>query len=106
VALSRRDAGALTVLGAVACLMFGFFGFAVAVLWITAVMPVCEAMRRCPGARSTRLGRPYFAITASRRNGNMGLFEDHPIRFALAWLQIIVGWGAFFALAGRLKRYR
>jgi len=28
------------------------------------------------------------------------------IRFALAWLQLIVGWGAFFALAGRLKRYR
>jgi hypothetical protein len=32
--------------------------------------------------------------------------RDHPIRFALAWLQMIVGWGAFFALAGRLKRCR
>jgi hypothetical protein len=40
VALSRPNAGALTVLGAAACLVFGFFGFAVAVPWITAVMPV------------------------------------------------------------------
>jgi hypothetical protein len=35
-----------------------------------------------------------------------GLIEDHPIRFALACVQMIVGWGAFFALAVRLKRYR
>jgi hypothetical protein len=31
---------------------------------------------------------------------------DHPIRFALAWLQQIAGWSAFFALGARLKRYR
>ena len=31
---------------------------------------------------------------------------DPAIRFALASLQMIVGWGAFFALAARLKRYR
>jgi hypothetical protein len=31
---------------------------------------------------------------------------DHPIRFALAWLQLIVGWSAFVALGARLKRYR
>ena len=49
-ALSRPNAGALTMLGAAACLVFGFFGFAVAVPWITAVMPVSEAMQRCPGA--------------------------------------------------------
>jgi hypothetical protein len=30
VAVSRQEAGALTVLRAVVCLMFGFFGFAVA----------------------------------------------------------------------------
>jgi hypothetical protein len=35
-----------------------------------------------------------------------GLIEAHPIRFALACLQMIVGWGAFFALGVRLKRYR
>ena len=34
------------------------------------------------------------------------LDADHPIRFALACLQLIVGWGAFFALGARLKRYR
>jgi hypothetical protein len=35
-----------------------------------------------------------------------GLIEDHPIRFALASLQMIVGWSGFFALAVRLERYR
>ena len=30
-ALTRQNAGALTVLGAAVCLVFGFFGFAVAV---------------------------------------------------------------------------
>jgi hypothetical protein len=34
------------------------------------------------------------------------VIEDHPIRFAFASLQMIVGWGVFFALAVRLKRYR
>jgi hypothetical protein len=78
VALSKPDAGALTVLSGAACLVFGTFGFVVAVPWVTAVMPVSEAMERCPGA----------------------------IDPALAWLQLIVGWGAFFALGARLKRYR
>ena len=49
-ALSRPDAAALTVLGGMACLVFGTFGFAVAVPWVTAVMPVSEAMQRCPGS--------------------------------------------------------
>jgi len=35
-----------------------------------------------------------------------GLIEHHPIRFAFACLRMIVGWGAFFALAVCLKRYR
>jgi hypothetical protein len=35
-----------------------------------------------------------------------GLIEDHPIRFTLAWLQLIVGWRAVFLIASRLKRYR
>jgi hypothetical protein len=33
-----------------------------------------------------------------------GLIEHHPIRFALAWLQMMVGWSAFYALVARLKR--
>ena len=51
-ALSTEDAGALTVLGAAACLVFGFLGFAVAIPWMTGVMPVSEAMQRCPGTRT------------------------------------------------------
>jgi hypothetical protein len=49
VVVSRQEAGALTVLGAVVCLMFGFLGFAVAVPRTTAVMPLSEAVQRCPG---------------------------------------------------------
>ena len=29
-----------------------------------------------------------------------------PIRFALAWLELVVGWSAFFALGARPTRYR
>jgi hypothetical protein len=105
VALSRRDAGALTVLGAAVCLMFGFFGFAVAVPWITAVMPVNEAVQRCPGAIDPSWPA-VFCNHSQPLEWKYGLIEDHPMRFALAWLQLIVGWGAFFALAVHLKRYR
>jgi len=50
VPLSRQDVGALTALGCAVCLMFGFFGFAVAIPWATAVMPVSQAMQQCPGS--------------------------------------------------------
>lgn len=102
---SRENAGALTVLGAAACLAFGFFGFAVAVPWMTTVMPVSEALQRCPGA----IDPSWAAVVCNHSQPSewkYGLIEDHPIRFALAWVQLIVGWGAFFALALRLKRYR
>jgi hypothetical protein len=105
VTLSRRDAGALTVLGAAACLMFGFFGFAVAVPWATAVMSVSEAVQRCPGAIDPSWPA-VFCNHSQPSEWTYGRLHDHPIRFALACLQMIVGWGAFFALAGRLKRYR
>jgi hypothetical protein len=105
VALSEQDAGALTVLAAAACLVFGFFGFAVAVPWITAVMPVSEAMQRCPGAIDPSWPA-VFCNHSQPSEWKYGLIGDHPIRFALAWLQLIVGWGAFFALGARLKRYR
>ena len=105
VALSRQDAGALTVLGAAVCLMFGFFGFAVAVPWATAVMPVSEAAQRCPGAIESSWAA-VFCNHSQPLEWKYGLIEDHPIRFALAWLQMIVGWGAFLALGTRLKRYR
>jgi len=105
VTLSRDDAGALITLGAAACLLFGFFGFAVAVPWSTAVMPVSEAMQQCPGAIDPSW--PAVFCNHSRPSEwTYGLIADHPIRFAFAWLQLIVGWGAFFALTARLKSYR
>ena len=103
--LSKHDAGALTIMGVAACLIFGFFGFAVAIPWITAVMPVSEAVQRCPGAIDASW--PAVFCNHSRPSEwTYGLIGDHPIRFALAVLQMIVGWGAFFVLAQRLKRYR
>jgi len=105
VALSRHEAGALMVLGAAVCLIFGFFGFAVAVPWTTAVMPVGEALRRCPGAIDASWPA-VFCNHSQPLEWKYGLIEDHPIRFVLAAVQMIVGWGAFFALAARLKRYR
>ena len=104
-ALSKQDAGALTALAATACLLFGFFGFAVAVPWATAVMPVSEAVQRCPGAIDSSW-TAVFCNHSQPSKWKYGLIADHPIRFALAWLQMIVGWGAFFALGWRLKRYR
>ena len=105
VALSNQDTGALTVLAAAGCLMFGFFGFAVAVPWTTAVMPVSEAVQRCPGAIDPSWPA-VFCSHGQPLEWKYGLIEDHPMRFALAWLQTIVGLGAFFALGLRLKRYR
>ena len=103
--LSREDVGALTALGCAACLIFGFFGFAVAVPWATAVMPVGEAMQRCPGAIEPSWPA-VFCNHSQPLQWRYGLIGDHPIRFALASLQMIVGWSAFLALTRRLKRYR
>jgi hypothetical protein len=105
VAVSRQEAGALTLLGAAVCLIFGFFGFAVAVPWTTAVMPVSEAAQQCRGAIDPSWPA-VFCNHSQPSEWRYGLIEDHPIRFALAYLQMIVGWGVFFALAVRLKRYR
>jgi hypothetical protein len=104
-AINRHDAAALMVLGTAACLIFGFFGFAVAVPWITAVMPVSEAAQRCPGAIDPSWPA-VFCNHSQPSEWKYGLIHDHPIRFALACLQMIVGWSAFFALTARLKRYR
>jgi hypothetical protein len=105
VALARHGAAALTVLGAGLCLIFGFYGFAVAVPWTTAVMPVSEAIERCPGAIDPSWPA-VFCNHSQPLEWQYGLIADHRIRFTLACLQMIIGWGAFFALAGRLKRYR
>lgn len=104
-ALTRDDTGALTVLAAAIALMFGFHGFAVAVPWMDAVMPVSEAMQRCPGAIDPAWPA-VFCSHSQPLEWEYGLIEDHPIRFATACLQMIAGLGAFFALGVRLKRYR
>jgi hypothetical protein len=94
VALSRQDVGALTTFGAAVCLIFGFFGFAVAVPWTTAVMPVTEALQRCPGAIDPSWPA-VFCNHSQPSEWTYGLIEDHPIRFARAWLQMIVRVGCF-----------
>ena len=71
----------LTVLGATVWLLFGFFGFAVAVPWITAVMPVGEAVQRCPGAIDPSWPAVFWNHSHALE-GKYGLIEDHPIRFA------------------------
>jgi hypothetical protein len=93
------------VLAVAACLIFGFFGFAVAVPWVTAVMPVSEAVQRCPGAIDPSWPA-VFCNHSQPLAWKYGLIEDHPIRFALACIQMIVGWSAFVTLGTRLKRYR
>ena len=103
--LSRQDVGALTALGCAVCLMFGFFGFAVAIPWATAVMPVSQAMQQCPGSIDPSWPA-VFCNHSQPSEWKYGLIGDHPIRVAVAWVQMIVGWGAFLALAQRLKRYR
>jgi len=105
VALFRQDTDALLTIGGAAGLILGFFGFAVAVPWMSAVMPISEAVQRCPGA----IDPSWPAVFCSHGRPlewTYGLIEDHPTRFALAWLQMIVGFGAFFACAMRLKRHR
>ena len=87
------------------CLIFGFFGFAVAVPWATAVTSVSEAVQQCPGAIDASWPA-VFCNHSQPSEWKYGLIKDHPIRFALAWLQMIVGWGAFLTLGQRLKRYR
>lgn len=84
--------GAMTVLGAAFCLIFGFFGFAVAVPWVTAVMPAGEAVQRCPGAIDPAWPA-VFCNHSQPLEWRYGPIADHPFRFALAWLQLIVGWG-------------
>ena len=104
-ALSRHEAGALLALGTAACLVFGFFGFAIAMPWATAVMPVSETVQKCPGAIDPSWPA-VFCNHSQPSEWKYGLIKNHPFRFAIALLQMIAGWGAFFVLTARLKRYR
>jgi|SRR5690349_16393075 hypothetical protein len=103
--LSRNEIGVLVWLGTCAALLFGFLGFATVAPWTFDVMSVSEAAIRCPGA----IDDSWPAVVCSHgRPGKweLGLIRDHPLRYGLAWLQMIIGVGAFFFGAARMKRFR
>ena len=97
--LSETNKGVLIWLASVACLIFGFFGFAVVAPWTADVMSVTDAATRCPGvidpawpAVVCSHGRPY--------EWELGLI------YIAAWIQLVVGWGLFFVGAMIMKRFR
>jgi hypothetical protein len=103
--LGRHDIGALVWLGTCACLLFGFFGFAIVAPWTFDVMSTSEAALRCPGAIDTAWpavwcnhGRPV--------KWELGLISDRPLRYSLALLQMIAGLAAFFFGVRQMKRFR
>jgi hypothetical protein len=103
--LNREEIGVLIWLAACACLIFGFYGFAVAVPWATAVYSVGEAVKECPGAIDPDWPA-VFCNHSQPFEWKYGMIADHPLRFAVAWVQMIIGWGAFLILANRMKRFR
>jgi hypothetical protein len=103
--LSQTNIGVLVWLASAACLVFGFFGFAVVAPWTFDVMSAADAARRCPGvidptwpAVVCSHGRPY--------EWELGLISDNPVRYFTALLQMIVGLSLFFVGAVLLKRFR
>ena len=103
--LSETDKGVLIWLATVACLVFAFLGFAVVAPWTFDVTSVADAARRCPGdidpswpAVVCNHGRPY--------KWDLGLIADHPVRYVLAWIQMVVGLVLFFVGLSIAKRYR
>ena len=103
--LSRDEIGVLVWLGTCACLLFGFFGFATIAPWTFHVMPVSEAALRCPGV----IDVAWPAVVCSHgRPGKweLGLISDHPFRYSLSLLQMIVGWSAFLFGVRQMKRFR
>ena len=103
--LSETNKGVLIWLASAACLIFGFFGFALVAPWTADVMSVADASTRCPGvidpawpAVVCSHGRPY--------KWELGLIADNPVRYVAAWIQLIVGWSLFFVGAMIMKRYR
>src|SRR5215471_4168170 len=103
--LSRIEISALVWLGTCACLLFGFFGFAIAAPWTFHVMSASEAAQRCPGAID--ISRPAVLCEHGRPvKWELGLIRDNPPRYSLSLLQMIIGWSAFMFGAGQMKRFR
>ena len=103
--LSRNDIGVLVWLGTCASLVFGFVGFATVAPWTFHVMSVSEAALRCPGP----IDPSWPAVVCSHGRPvewELGLIGDHPLRYTLSLIQMLVGLGAFGFGARRMKRFR
>ena len=103
--LGRNDIGALIWLATCACLLFGFFGFATVAPWTFGVMSTSEAALRCPGAIDASWPA-VFCNHGRPLKWELGLIGDNPLRYGLAFLQMIVGLAAFFYGARQMKRFR
>src|SRR5262245_15143475 len=103
--LDRHGIGALVWLGTCACLLFGFFCFATVAPWTFQVMPVSQAVLRCPGA--IYVSWPAVLCNHGRPvKWELGLISDNRLRYGLALLQMIIGLGAFAFGVSRMKRFR
>lgn len=103
--MKQQEKGALVWLAVVACALFGFVGFAIAAPWTFSVYSVADAAVQCPGA----IDPSWPAVECNHGKPGpwaRGLIADHPIRYAAAVLQMIVGWGAFFYGTVFMKRFR
>ena len=103
--LSQNDIGALVWLATAACLVFGFLGFAVVAPWTFHVMSVADAATRCPGV----IDPSWPAVVCSHgrpSNWELGLIADNPVRYLVAWVQIVVGCTLFFVGLAVSKRFR
>jgi hypothetical protein len=102
--LDRNDIGALIWLGTAACLLFAFFGFAVAAPWTFSVMSVADAVVRCPGT----IDPSWPAVVCNHSRPSIwvyGLIRDNPLRYVLALAQLIVGLIGFGYGVRRMKKF-
>ena len=86
-------------------MLFGFVGFATFVPWTFDVVSVSEAARRCPGG----IDPSWPAVVCSHgRPGKweLGLIRDHPFRYSLSFIQMLIGVSAFLFGVRQMKRFR
>jgi len=103
--LSRDEIGVLVWLATCACLLFGFVGFATVAPWTFHVMSVSEAALRCPGV----IDASWPAVVCSHgrpMKWELGLIGDHPFRYSLSLIQMLIGVSAFLFGVKRMKRFQ
>jgi hypothetical protein len=103
--LSQTDIGVLVWLATAACLLFGFFGFAIVAPWTFHVMSAADAATHCPGV----IDPSWPAVVCSHGRPSrweLGLIADNPVRYLAPWLQMVIGWGLFFVGVAVAKRFR